>query len=62
MLKSMLLFNENLDISRFSKVIAYLKKASVGYQPIQSKTLSRDDIQRFMSEAPDEEYLLTKVN
>ncbi|PSN36331.1 hypothetical protein C0J52_23316 [Blattella germanica] len=61
MLKSMLQFHENTDISRFGRLILFLKKKSIGYQPQQSKTFSRDEINRFMREASDKEHLLTKV-
>ena len=61
MIKSVLIANENLDISHFPKLLAFLKKQSVGHQPKQSKTLTREEIYRFMKEASNDRYLLTKV-
>ncbi|KAJ3655405.1 hypothetical protein Zmor_014537 [Zophobas morio] len=61
MLKAVLLLKENLDISKFCKVTAYLKRKSTGYQPKKSKCLSRDQIDKFLLEAPDKEFLLMKV-
>ncbi|KAJ3649653.1 hypothetical protein Zmor_021381 [Zophobas morio] len=61
MLKAVLLLKENLDISKFCKVTAYLKRKSAGYQPKKSKCLSRDQIDKFLLEAPDKEFLLMKV-
>lgn len=58
----MLLVHENVDIKRFSKLIAFLKKQSVGYQSTQSKTLTREEVNQFLKEAPTEEYLLIKVS
>ncbi|KAJ3651099.1 hypothetical protein Zmor_017159 [Zophobas morio] len=61
MLKAVLLLKENLDISKFCKVTAYLKRKSTGYQPKKSKCLSRDQIDKFLLEAPDKEFLVMKV-
>lgn len=61
MLKSMLLVQENVNIAKFMKVTAFLKKCNVGYQPVQSKILTREEVNRFLKEAPDEQYLLAKV-
>lgn len=61
MIKSMMLVYRNVNISRFPKLIAFLKKQSVGYQAHQSKILSREEVNRFMKEAPTKEYLLVKV-
>lgn len=62
MIKSTLIANENLDISRFPRLVAFLKKQSIGYEPKQSKTLTREEINLFMKEACNEKYLLTKVS
>lgn len=61
MVKSMLMVNENVDISRYLKVRAFLKKQSVGYESKKAKTLSREEIIKFIKEAPDQSYLLAKV-
>ncbi|PSN29126.1 hypothetical protein C0J52_27732 [Blattella germanica] len=61
MIKAMLLFHEDIDISCFPKVISFLKKKYVGYKANQSKTLSRAEVNRFMREASDKEHHRTKV-
>lgn len=61
MLKSTININENIDITRYSKLVPFLKKKSVGYRSKKSKVLTRDDVQRFLVEADDENYLLIKV-
>lgn len=61
MLKSTILVEKDVDISKFSKVIAYLKRKNAGFKPKKSKILSREQIDKFLLEAPDELYLLTKV-
>ena len=61
MVKPTLQFHENVDISGLSKLRAFVKKQSVGYQPKQAKTLTREDLVKFVKEAPDQQYLLAKV-
>lgn len=61
MLKAGLSAKNNIDIASYKKLIAFLKKQAVGYKPKKSKTLSQEEILKFMSEAPDEKYLLKKV-
>lgn len=61
MLKAMLLVKENVNISKYPKIIAFLKKCSVGHQPMQSKVLTRDEVNLFLNKASDEVYLLVKV-
>jgi uncharacterized protein len=50
-------------LTRFqkSKVVAFLKRNAVGYEPTKSKVLSREEINTFLSNAEDETYLLIKV-
>ncbi|KAF2883168.1 hypothetical protein ILUMI_23004 [Ignelater luminosus] len=60
-LKSTLLINNNVDISKYSKLIAYLKNKSVGYKPRKSKTFSREEVYKFLEDAPDKHFLTHKV-
>ncbi|KAB0801953.1 hypothetical protein PPYR_04139, partial [Photinus pyralis] len=60
MLRSMLRVRENLDISRFGKVIAFMKAQNVNYVPKKSKILSVEDTRKFILEASDD-FLLCKV-
>lgn len=60
-LKATLIMNMNLDIGKYSKLIAFLKQQSVGYRPKKSKILSKQDIYKFLLEAPDDPYLMMKV-
>lgn len=61
-LKSTLLINKNVDISKYAKLIAFLKRKSDGYVPKKSKILNRQQILKFVSEAPDDIYLVAKVS
>lgn len=61
MLKSTISIKNNIDISRYPKVIAFLKRKSVGYKPKKSRVLNKDQIDKFLSEAEDNIYLMKKV-
>lgn len=61
MLRTTLNINDNIDISKFSKLIAFIKKQNVGYKPKKSLVFGKNDIDKFLAEAPLE-YLPLKVN
>jgi hypothetical protein len=45
----------NIDISQYKKLIAFLKQQSVGYnQKKKSKTLTKEEILKFLFEGPYE--------
>lgn len=62
MLKSTLAVKNNIDISKYIKLIAYLKKQNVGYKAKKSKIFNRNEINHFLRDAPNESYLMWKVN
>lgn len=62
MLRSTLSIKNNVDISKYVKLRAFLKRQNDNYKPKKSKTLTSEEIQKFLKEAPDYKYLLTKVN
>lgn len=53
MLKSTLAVKEDVDISKFSKLIAYLKRQNSGYKPKKSAVSSREEVSKFINEAPN---------
>ena len=61
MLKSVLKVKKDLDISKYYKVTAYIKRQNVGFRAKKAKVFTQEDITKFMKEAPDEIYLLIKV-
>ncbi|KAJ8972420.1 hypothetical protein NQ317_002270 [Molorchus minor] len=61
MVKSCLIIYDNIDISKFPKLIAFLKKTGDGYQAKKSKILTKSEIDRFLSSADDKEFLMIKV-
>lgn len=62
MLRSTLCYKHNVDISKYHKLIAFLKRKSAGYKPKKSKTLDLSEITTFLIEASDEVYLMKKVS
>lgn len=62
MLKSTLMCKENVDITKYHKLRAFLKRQSDGYKAKKSKVLNKLQIQEFISKAPDETFLVTKVS
>ncbi|CAH0553832.1 unnamed protein product [Brassicogethes aeneus] len=61
MLRSTLLINKSINIEKFTKLRSFLKRKSQGYRPKKSKAFSNEEIQKFMTEAPEIKYLATKV-
>lgn len=61
MLRSTISLNDNVDISKYTKLKAFLKNKNTGYRPKKSEVFTIEDIAKFLSEAPDETYLMKKV-
>ena len=61
MLRSTISVKHDINISEYKKLLAYLKRQAVGHKPRKSNTLNFDEIKTFLTEAPDEIYLLQKV-
>ncbi|KAJ8921818.1 hypothetical protein NQ315_004026 [Exocentrus adspersus] len=61
MLKTMLNVKRNIDVSKFYKLSAFLKRKSEGYKPKNAKVLTLDQIDKFLLEVPDKDFLMIKV-
>lgn len=61
MLRNVISTKKNVDISKYTRLNAFLKRKSEGYKPTKSKILTLEDITRFLIEAPDDVFLLMKV-
>lgn len=61
MIKSTVFLYDGIDISKFSTLIAYLKRKNVGYRPKKASIFTREQFEKFLMEAPDEEFLIHKV-
>lgn len=61
MVTNVLKVKENLGNLKFPKTVAFLKKKSVGFKPKKANVFTSDQISQFMINAPDKEWLLSKV-
>lgn len=62
MLKSTVRTKNGVDLKTYSNLSAYLKRLSDGFRSKKLKVLSFDDIEKFIKDAPDNQYLATKVS
>lgn len=62
MLKSLIHTRHNVNIHDYATLIQFLKRKSEGYAPKKAKVLSEDQVQQFIKEAPDDQFLAVKVN
>lgn len=60
-LKSTIRIYDNIDINKYTKVIAFLKRKNDNYTTKKSKTLSIENITDFFKTAQDDDYLMYKV-
>lgn len=61
MLKSTLNIYHSIHLETYMKLQAFLKRQSEGHQPKKSKTFTPEEVNKFIKEAPDHSYLMTKV-
>lgn len=62
MLKSMVKLKDNVDISSYHTLTAFLKTNASGYEPNKAKVFTEMEIKKFTSEADDYDWLDVKVN
>ena len=62
MLKSTLFAYQNIDLTKYPTVVPFLKRNSVGYKPKKAMIFQHKDIDRFLLEAPDDDFLMKKVS
>lgn len=61
MLKSTIEIKHKVNIGEYPKVRAFLKRKNEGYTPRKSRVLENQQVLKFLKEAPDDKFLLTKV-
>jgi hypothetical protein len=61
MLKAAIKVYKNIDIGKYSKLMAYLKNQSRGYRPKKAEVLERTHVEEFLTRACDKECLMIKV-
>lgn len=57
MVKSSLSIKKGVDIGKYLKLRAYLKKKSEGYQAKKSPVFTKQQVEMFLREVPDEKFL-----
>jgi hypothetical protein len=61
MLKKTLILKHSIDISKYSQLVAWLKKQSDGFTCKQSNVFTAEQISKFVTEAPNNLYFAMKV-
>lgn len=61
MLRTTLYLNHKINLRQYSKLRLFIKSKSKGVQAKKTKTFTPVEINRFINEAPDYVYLVTKV-
>lgn len=61
MLKATFISNHNVNIGEYRRLGAFLKEKNDGYQSTKSNVFTAEEIQKFLLEAPEPEYLGIKV-
>lgn len=61
MLKTTMKINDNIDIALYHTLSTYLREKAAGYKSTKAKIFTKDEIERFINEAPDELWLDVKV-
>jgi hypothetical protein len=57
MLKATLKLKRDINISKYNKVNSFMKRTSTGYKSKKSRVFTKEDVSRFLTEAPDEDFL-----
>lgn len=60
-LRSVLIINHNVNMAKHSKVRDFLKSVAADCEPKEGKTFTLEEVEKFITEAPDETYLALKV-
>lgn len=61
MLRTVISIKKNIDISKYPLLQSFLKSKSRNYQPKKSTVLTEEEVSHFLSDAPDQAYLVEKV-
>lgn len=62
MVKATLSIKNGVEIEKFVKLKAFLKRQGEGYRPRKSRVLTNEQIEVFLKDAPDHKYLMMKVS
>ena len=62
MLKRTVWIKHGIDLETYSNLIEFLRRHADGFKCSKAKTLSPNDVEKFLNEAPDCKHLATKVS
>lgn len=62
MLKSTIKMNCDVDIASYHRLSEFLKTKGAGYKPTKTKVFTEQELAKFISDAPDGEWLDRKVS
>ncbi|KAJ6647959.1 hypothetical protein Bhyg_03184, partial [Pseudolycoriella hygida] len=57
MLKKTIISNHNVTISKYSRLISFLKVKMIGYESKKAKDFDSDEIKKFLLEAQDVQFM-----
>lgn len=61
MLKGTLRINDGIEISSYLELLNFIKTKNASYKPKKAKLFTKEEIEKFLTEAPDEYWLALKV-
>lgn len=61
MLKSCIQVYDKIDIGKYNRLITFIKQKHKGYKAKKAKTFTALEVAKFCHDAPDDEFLVTKV-
>ncbi|XP_014226996.1 uncharacterized protein LOC106652510 [Trichogramma pretiosum] len=61
MLKNMIKSSYDIDIGEYEQLKTYLNDIAAGCKVVKTKVFTSEQIQRFLDEAPNEQFLLAKI-
>lgn len=61
MINASLVVEKGVDLKQFASLSEFMKRQSAGYQSKSYKVFTRKQIMEFVTNAPDEKYLMMKV-
>lgn len=62
MINALLVPQKGVDLKQFSSLTEFMKQRASGYQSKTTKVFTREQITKFLKEAPDSQYLMMKVS
>lgn len=61
MLRATMVIKTKINIIKYKKLMQFLKSNAAGFKSEKSKTFTREEVVRYLMEAPDDKFLMMKV-